>query len=83
MCACRAPTASFHALYNAHEPQDRVSHDILRGLAPHARIYPIPDNGQHNPVATLLARGKLRSVFEQIAEAAFGREPDFDMVCAL
>lgn len=82
MCACWPNPASLHALYNANEPVDADNHRILGSLAPHARIYRIPDDARHNPMATLAARGKLRPVMAQIAEAAFGREPDFDLVCA-
>jgi hypothetical protein len=59
------------------------NHRLLRALAPHARVHPIPRDSRHNPLASMAARGKLRAVMEQIAEAGFGRPARFDMASAL
>lgn len=81
ICACWPRPGRLYAIYNAQEPLDIISHQHLAGLAPHVRIYQIPDDATHNPLVTLAGRGKLRRAFDQIGAAAFGQEPDFDFVC--
>lgn len=81
LCHCwTKPVPRLHSIYGADEPIDAENQQLLRSLAPHARIYPIPNDARHNPMASLAARGKLRAVVAQIADAAFGRDVAFDFV---
>jgi hypothetical protein len=83
-CACwQKPKPQIYSIFGGEQPIDVENNRRLARLLPQMKCYPIPKDNQHNAMATLAGRQKLRTVMDLVAQVAGGVTVSFDLVTTL